>query len=111
MSKKTLEDYKNEIEDKIRSLVRQRNEHVAQVNKLDSELAILMEQNFNLDESKVKVTCQKCKNSAALGTIKDPATGKLVVCDWCGGKGYRWEEKFIEPVSTEKKDEIRKTST
>ena len=96
MTKKTIEEFKEELEDKIKSIVRKRNELLMELDKLQKEIAILLEQSFSLDESKIKI---KCLNCSGVG-YKLTDDGKKQMCPSCGGPDnpYIWAEKYFEII-------------
>ena len=51
MSKRTVQDVKNELTDKINSLVRQREKLVIEANKLEDDIKNILEQQLALDSS------------------------------------------------------------
>ena len=94
MPKRTVEDYKTELDDKIKSLLRTRNEKVVELNNLNKEIEVLMEQQLALDESKIKVKCIVCSGRGYI----ESEDGRKVMCQVCGGpdKPYIWAEKYTD---------------
>lgn len=90
--KKTVEDYKVELNDKINNLIKQRNDIILKAEEVNKQLQTLMEQQLALDETKIKANCIQCN---AKGWI-DSGDGKKVICPICGGNCYMWVEKYTE---------------
>ena len=94
MVKKSMEDYMNELQDKISTLVRERNNLILEMDKKTKELEKLVEQQFVLDENKIKIKCLGCKGLGYVPT----EDGKKQFCPMCGGpdKPYLWADKYTE---------------
>jgi len=82
---------KKEITDKLKLLVQKRNEKLEELNKLQEELAVLMNMYYLLDDSYVKVICIGCSGT---GYTKDG--DKKVLCKVCAGKQYNWMTRYKE---------------
>lgn len=97
MAKKSIEDFKNELNDKINSIINKRNESILEAERLSKEVQPLVEQLLALDETKVKIVCLPPPLGCnGVGYI-EREDGKKVVCPVCGGK-YVWATKYIEPT-------------
>jgi len=97
MAKKTVEDYKNELDDKINGKLRQRDKLMVELNKLGTELETLLEQKYMLEDDKTRIMCISCKGSG----IEPQDDGTKKVCRYCGGKKYNWAQKYNEPETEE----------
>jgi len=81
---------KDEIEDKIKSLSRKRDETLIEAEKIQSQLLILAEQFYELDNEYIKVICPGC---GGIGYMKIEDNKKRV-CQICQGKEYTWMKKY-----------------
>ena len=93
---------KEDIEDEMKSLARQRDELIVKANDLQNKLIGLEEMFLSMDKSFVKV---ECFNPGCFGTgyIRGEDK-KLRECQLCSGKGYKWM-KIYTPKKEEPKDD------
>jgi len=93
--KETLEN----IEDKLKTLIRQRDGAILEANNLQKQV-IEMKEKFNeLSPDYVKITCLTCGGEGFI----EGEDGKKTICKnpvapslGCGGKGYLWMRKHEE---------------
>jgi hypothetical protein len=91
---------KEDIEDKIKSLMRKRSELILEINKLQDELISLTENLYEYSDDMVKVKCINCEG---IGYMKDGDKKKL--CQLCNGKHYNWLQKWDVPKRKPKSEE------
>jgi len=82
---------KEEIEDKLKSKIRERDNLVIKLDKLQKELYQLLELTYENDPTKTKIKCIGCRGVGYIQT----EDGKKI-CQNCEGKKYNWAEAFIE---------------
>jgi len=83
---------KEDIEDKIKSLTRERNKLIIELNKIQEELSNQMESYYlTKPDTYTKIFCIGCNG---VGYIKEGE--KKVLCKVCGGKQYNWVIKYKE---------------
>ena len=82
---------KEELEDKINSLIRKRDKLIIERDKVEKEIQDLMDKLLSLDKRYVKAQCIVCRG---LGYIQ--ADNKKKLCHYCGGKQFIWVRKFEE---------------
>jgi len=80
----------DEINDKLNSLIRQRDKLIIDVNTKNEELIELLEQKYKLDSTMVQVDCIQCN---ALGRVKSEE-GTQIICPTCRGTGYIWMKLY-----------------
>ncbi len=80
-----------ELQDKLNSKIRERDQLIIKLDKLQKELMELAEQSYTLDNTKTKIKCVSCRGMGYIQT----EDGKKQ-CQTCQGKRYNWAEKFIE---------------
>jgi len=100
-----LDDYKTELEDKIKSLAKKRDTLVLEIQKIQTEIETLVEQSYALDSTKVRITCFPKSAGGCAGTgyvtLED---GKKHICPVCNGKYFLWAEKYTEGKVTKDED-------
>jgi hypothetical protein len=92
---KTIEDVKNEITDKIKSLIKHRDSLILSINDDTKEIDKLTDRLYSLDPSKVRIECVNCHGT---GISPNPSSdGKKHVCEVCYGPGraYMWANTYI----------------
>ncbi len=82
---------KIEIEDKIKSLARKRDEKVLELDKLQKKLLVLMEEYYQVDDTMIQTECISC---GGVGYGKSEQGDKKVICQICLGKCYNWMRKY-----------------
>jgi hypothetical protein len=102
MTKKTIEDYKVELVDKITSLVSKRNSLVLELENMQKQLKVLIEQQYSLDDTKVRITCPGCNG---LGYMQGEDK-KKTLCQICGGDYYMWATIFKPETPTSLDKEV-----
>ena len=83
---------KDDLEDKIKSLARKRDNAVLELDKYQKELQILMEEYYEVSDEYVKVECIQCRG---VGYIKGE-DNKKHLCGVCGGNNFLWLKKWKE---------------
>jgi len=82
-----------EIDDKLNSLMRQRDKNIIEINKLQEDVLSLLNKKYELDPQMVRVNCIQC---GGLGRVKGE-DGKPVICPVCNGEGYNWMKIYAPP--------------
>lgn len=97
MPKRTVEQYKDELEDKIKDLVNRRNQLIIDADRISKDLEPMMEQLLALDDTKVKIVCLICGGKGYIPT----EDGKKQVCPQGHpvDKPYMWATKYMEPTT------------
>ena len=93
MGKKTIDDIKGELQDKVNTLVRDRSNLILNLDKKNRELEQALDNLYSIDDTKVRITCIVCKG---LGYVAGD-DGKKHTCQTCNGRMYLWTERYIEP--------------
>jgi len=83
---------KEELEDKIKSLGRKRDNAYLESNKNKKEIEDLMEEYYEATDTHTKVICINCGGRDYVETEE----GKKQVCQVCKGKKYIWLPKYKE---------------
>jgi len=83
---------KEELEDKIKSLSRKRDQSYLDMSKYQKEIEDLMEQYYEVSDTHTKVICIQC-NGVGYLQIEE---GKKQMCNICKGKKYIWLSKYVE---------------
>jgi len=92
MSRKSIDQYKRELEKKIDDKMQEREVYIKKVGKLDNELITMVNQQYSLDPTKAKIICPTCKG----GEYWVNEQGKKQICPSCFGEKFRWAELFVE---------------
>jgi len=82
---------KEELEDKINSLARKRDNLILDLDKIQKELSTYMEKYYEVTDDYVKVTCVQC---GGLGYLQ--LEGSKKICNVCNGKEFIWLKKWKE---------------
>ena len=90
-NKKTIDDVKNELQDKLNKKITDRNNLIMELDKVSKELADILDNTYALDNSKVRIICPLC-NAAEYYTTEE---GKKVICPSCGGRKFKWAKLFM----------------
>jgi len=105
MAKRTVDDVRAELSDKIRSLVRQRDKLILDATNIEEQIKVLVEQQLALDNTKVKILCQPPPlGCGGTGYIQDNE-GKKRMCPVCGGpdQPYVWATIY-KPIEKPKNE-------
>ena len=87
----------DEIDDKLNSIVRQRDKLIIEVNKVNEEIQELLDTKYTLDPIMERIECIQC---GALGRVKRE-DGSQSICPTCNGRCYIWLKKFTPSEAKE----------
>ena len=87
---------KETLEDKIKSVMRKRDEAYVEFNSKQQELNKLMELYYEEGDTHEKIVCINCGGQ---GYVQIEDKGKQI-CKACNGKKYLWLPKFKEQPKT-----------
>ena len=98
MTKKTIEDIKNDLNDRLRTIVREREKLIISASDKDKEITELMEKLLVLDNTKIRVYCLPPPMGCGGKGYYEDDKGNKRQCPVCGGpdKPYIWATKYIE---------------
>lgn len=100
-----IDEYKDELEDKLKSLARKRDTLILEIQKLQTEIETIVEQSYAIDDTKIRITCFPLSAGGCSGkgyvTLED---GKKHICPVCNGKNYIWAEKYKEEKVSKDED-------
>lgn len=101
---KTIEDIRNELQDKLNTLVRKRDSSILEIQKTQKDIEDIIEKQYSMDASKIRIKCINCRGTGISPNVGQD--GKKHFCEVCGGpdRPYLWAEKYVEEVKKNEDD-------
>ena len=87
---KSIEDIKGEIQDKLNSKIRERDNLIIKLDNIQKDLMTLVNQQYELDLTKTKIKCVGCRGAGYVSADDN----KKKICPTCGGMKYNWAEVY-----------------
>ena len=92
---------KDELMDKIKSLIRKRDQIIIDISKIEKELINLQDDYKEISGEYNRTECLTCGGTGYIESPED--SNKKVICKnptipflSCNGKGYIWLKKYVE---------------